>query len=332
MKEFKNILLINFGGIGDEILFLPVINALRKTYPASRITLCLEERSKSFVNLTNLLDDFFCINIKTKNKYIELIKLYFKALSGGYDLIISSGGNSLISVLLFLTGIKTKIGYKTSKLSEKLLTYPVNLNKSQYASKMYFDLVKPVTDLDFELPVINIDEVQKVKNSVLIHPGVSLVSVSKSITKTFSAEVWADIIKRLLKSGKSVYLAGGSDDEKCISAIRKELQDADLADFHDMYGRTENICDLARLIKQSEVMICADSAPMHIGVALNTRIIAVFGPTDDKKLLPESDKFTAVCNNSPCRPCLWDKRQSACDDLKCLEISPEDVIKDIVII
>ena len=102
MKQFKNILLINFGGIGDEILFMPVIQSLRKAYPNSKITLCLEGRSKSFVNLTDLLNDYFCVDIKTKNKYIQMLKLYFKALTGRYDLVISSGSNPLISLLLFL--------------------------------------------------------------------------------------------------------------------------------------------------------------------------------------------------------------------------------------
>lgn len=329
MNNFKNILLINFGGIGDEILFMPVIQVLRKTYPKSKITLCLEGRSKAFVNLTDLPDSYFCIDIKTKNKYLEMLKLYFKALSGGYDLVISAGGSPLISLLLFFTGIKTRIGYKTSKYAEKLLTYAVPLNKNQYASLMYFDLVRPVSNFDFELPYIKAEDVEKLPDSVLVHPGVSAMSVSKSITKTFEGKVWAQLIKRILKQGKVVYLAGGPDDNECISVIREELKNIDLTNFHDMFGKTKNIFDLVKLIKQSQVLICSDSAPMHIGVASNTKTIAVFGPTDDKKLLPVSDKFIAVHNQAECRPCLWDKRQTTCSDLKCLNIPLDDILKHI---
>ena len=73
MTTYKNILLINFGGIGDEILFLPVIQSLKKTYPDSKITLCLEERSAAFLKLTKIIDNSFYANIKTKNKYIEML-------------------------------------------------------------------------------------------------------------------------------------------------------------------------------------------------------------------------------------------------------------------
>ena len=329
MKSYKNILLINFGGIGDEILFLPVIQGLKKTYPDSKITLCLEERSSAFLKLTNLIDYAFYINIKTKNKYIEMLKLYFKALTGKYDLVISSGSNPLIPVLLFFTGIKERAGYKANKLAEKLLTIPVNLNKNQYAANMYFDLVKSITKGNFELPYIKTEEAEKIKNSVLIHPGVSRISISKNIIKIFNGSQWANLIKLLLKEGFKVILAGGPDDSECINKIRENLKGENLTNFTDMFGETKNIYDLAVLIKKSEILVCSDSAPMHIGVATNTKTIAIFGPTDEKKLLPVSDKFIAITNNSDCRPCLWAKRQETCRDLKCLNIDLNKIVKNI---
>ena len=320
MNSYKNILLINFGGIGDEILFMPVIQSLKKTYPTAKITLALEGRSSSFVKLTDLLDSYFCIDIKIKNKYIEMLRLYFKALFGRYDLVISSGANPLISLLLFFTGIKTRVGYSNSSVSNKLLTHPVKLNKNQYASNMYFDLVKPITNGEFELPCIRVEEFEKNPNSVLVHPGVSKISIQKDIIKSFDAKKWAEVIKLLLKSGKNVYLAGGPDDTECIEGIRIELKNEDLTNFIDMFGKTKNIFDLVELIKKSEVLICSDSAPMHIGVATNTKTIAVFGPTDDETLLPKSDKFIVLKNDVDCRPCLWAKRQTTCDKLDCLNI------------
>lgn len=330
MNSYKNILLINFGGIGDEILFSPVINDLRKNFPSAKITLCLEGRSKAFINLTDCLDDYFCIDIKTKNKYFEMLKLYFKALFGKYDLVISSGSNPLISLLLFFTGIKTRVGYDVNKISNLLLNYPVKLDKNQYAAKMYFDLVKPVTNGNFELPKINVTGKEEIKNSVVIHPGVSAISVSKNITKTISPEKWAELIKKLVQKGKNVYLAGGPDDSDCISRIKSILSDENTNTYIDMYGKTKNIYELAQLISSSEVLICSDSAPMHIGVATDTRTIAVFGPTNDEILLPISENFTAVKNNSPCRPCLWDKRTSTCSELYCLDFDLDRIVSLIV--
>lgn len=326
MTTYKNILLINFGGIGDEILFLPVIQSLKKTYPDSKITLCLEERSAAFLKLTKIIDNSFYANIKTKNKYIEMLKLYFKALIGGYDLVISAGSNPLISIMLFFTGIKTRVGFAQSNISKKLLTHPIHLNKNQYASNMYFDLVKPITNDNFELPKIEVEEEEKITNSILIHPGVSKISLMKNIVKIFGPDVWGKLIIELLKSNKNVYLAGGPDDEDCIIKIREYLKNEDLTNFTDLYGKTKNIYDLAKQIKRSEVLICSDSAPMHIGVATNTKTIAIFGPTDNETLLPKSNNFIAITNNAKCRPCLWNKRQTTCEKINCLDIDINDIL------
>ena len=42
MEKKKKILFINFGGLGDEILFLPTIQSVKKEFPNSEITLSLE--------------------------------------------------------------------------------------------------------------------------------------------------------------------------------------------------------------------------------------------------------------------------------------------------
>ena len=73
-------MVINFGGIGDEILFLPVLKAIRDTYAESKITLCLEGRSGAFLKLTNIPDKHFFADIKTKNKYI--INIRVRSLTG----------------------------------------------------------------------------------------------------------------------------------------------------------------------------------------------------------------------------------------------------------
>ena len=93
------------------------------------------------------------------------------------------------------------------------------------------------------------------------------------------------------------------------------------------YGKTKNLKELAQLISKMEVMICSDSAPMHIGVAVGTKTIAIFGPTDEKKLLPQDPNFVAVTTNCDCRPCLWDKRNTSCENLYCLNFDTKNIIK-----
>ena len=328
MKKIRNILAINFGGIGDEIFFLPALISLKKEFPDSKITLALEPRSKSVKDLTDIIDDLFLIDVKCKNKYAELLKLIFKARAGNFDMVISSGGNKLISILLWMTGIKNRYGYYTGMLSEKLLTVAVPLNKNQYACDMYHDLVTPVTRHKTFLPEINITAQRKIPNSVLIHPGVSKMSVQKGMIKTIPAETWAEIIDLLQEKGKKVILVGGPDDKECIDTIRATVKNKN---FEDYYGKTKSLKDLGELIAKAEQFICSDSAPLHVAVALKTKTYVIFGPTDDKKLIPQSESVCAVkaADKCPIKPCLWEHRQTTCESLDCLKITAEDVVNRI---
>lgn len=320
-----NILAINFGGIGDEIFFLPTLISLKKEFPNAKITLALEPRSKSVKDLTDVIDDLFLIDVKGKNKYTELLKLVFLARKNHFDLVISSGGNKLISILLTLMGIKKRYGYDTGKLSKVLLTKAVPLNKNQYACAMYHDLITPITDHKTELPEINVSAQEKIPNSVLIHPGVSKMSVQKGMIKTISAETWAETVDLLLEKGKHVILAGGPDDNEVIETIRNKTKNKN---FEDFYGKTKNLKDLAVLIGKAEQFICSDSAPLHVAVAMKTKTYVIFGPTDDKKLIPQSDIVTPIKakDNCPIKPCLWEHRQTTCENLECLKITPKYIV------
>ncbi len=331
-KTVKKILVINFGGIGDEILFLPALISLKKEFPNSKITLALEPRSKGIKDLTDVIDEMFLVDIKSKSKYFELLKLIFLARKGNFDLAITAGGNKFMSIILFLTGIKKCYGYDTGKLSKILLTKAVKLNKMQYACNMYHDLVTPLTDIKTYLPEIKIDSIAKEKNTVLIHPGVSKMSINMGIVKTISAEKWAKVIDLLIENGKRVILAGGPDDKECIESIKKNLNNSNNPKFIDYYGETKNLKDLAKIISASEKFLCSDSAPLHIAVSLKTKTYVIFGPTDYKKLIPDCENVTSILANDKCplKPCLWDKRQTTCDELCCLDINPEDILQVII--
>jgi len=327
--QTKRILFINFGGLGDEILFLPTIQAVKKVFPNSYINLALEKRSKGIMDLTNVIDDTLFTEIKNKNKYIELIKLLIKIWTKKYDIVISSGSNKFISIFLFLTFIKEKYGYNTGLLSKILLTKAIDLNKKQYAGQMYYDLVKTFATYDFSLPKLDIKKKPTLINSILIHPGVSKLSVQKGMIKTIDADKWANVVEKLADSGKKVLLIGGPDDKECIETI-SQLVPAEK--YENLYGTTKNLKELAELISSSELFLCSDSAPLHIAVALGIKTFVIFGPTDDKKLIPNSNNVVPIkadCN-CPLRPCLWEKRQKTCEKKDCLNISVEKIVQTIL--
>jgi ADP-heptose:LPS heptosyltransferase len=328
LDGIKKILCINFGGIGDEIFFLPTLISLKKEFPEAKIDLALEPRSAGIKALTDVVSEVIPVDIKGKNKYLELLKLIYTVRLQHYDLVVSSGGNKFISVLLFLMGIKIRCGYDTGKLSQRLLTYAQPLNKNQYACAMYHDLIRGITDYNTILPEIKIERRQTVSNSVLIHPGVSKMSVSKGCIKTIPAKSWAKVIDLLVAEGKKVILTGGPDDKECIDEILKTVR---TQNFENLYGTTKSLKDLAELISSADKFLCSDSAPLHIAVSLGIKTYVIFGPTDVNALIPQSEKVIPIMANDNCelKPCLWARRQTNCEKLDCLKITPEQIAKTV---
>lgn len=326
MPKEKKILAINFGGIGDEIFFLPTLISLKKEFPDCKITLALEPRSKGIKDLTDVIDDLILADIKGQNKYAEMFKLLTLAWHGKFDMVISSGGNKLISILLFFTGIKDRYGYYTGGLSKLLLTHAVPLNKKQYACSMYHDLIRTITSHNTELPQIKVEKREVVANSVLIHPGVSKMSVQKKCIKTVEPKTWAKVVDLLVAEGKKVMLTGGPDDQDCIKEI---LENVRTQNFENLYGTTKNLNELAQLISSADKFLCSDSAPLHIAVALGVKTYPIFGPTDDKALVPQTSLVVPIKAEDKCelKPCLWARRMTTCEKLDCLKITPSKIVE-----
>lgn len=323
------ILFINFGGLGDEILFLPTIISVKKQFPDAEITLALEPRSKGVVSLTNIIDKTLYADIKGKNKYFELFKLLVKIWRERFDMVVSSGSNKFISMFLFSTFIPKRYGYNSGKFSELLLTSAVKLNKNQYAAKMYHDLVRGITEYNTELPEIDVIKKNTEADTVLIHPGVSLLSVKKGMIKTIPAKEWAEVVNKLADCGKKVILAGGPDDRETIETIQKLVP---AEKYTNMFGKTKNLKELAELISGAEKFLCSDSAPLHVAVALGVKTYVIFGSTDDKKLIPDNGQVVplkAKCD-CPLQPCLWERRQTTCETLDCLKITADEIVDAVV--
>ncbi len=342
MKSKKtNILLINFGGLGDQILFFPTIKTVKSLYPDSKITFVTEPRSASAEKLTDLIDETIICDIKKGNKYKNIIEFLFKIWQRKFDIVISSGSSPQVAVLLFLTGIKKRIGYNSGIIGKILLSKAVMLNQKQYAANMYHDLARALNNNAVcEMPEINIpEEILKnqegiIKNSdkkiVVIHPGVSKLSIEKNILKFWDVKNWTELIKKLLDNGKyKVVLTGGSDDKEVSEQIKCTLGEISSDSLLDLTEKTSNVMELAAIIKLADVLVCVDSAPMHIGVGVKTPTVALFGPTDEYKLFPvQNERFLAITvENLHCRPCLWDKRQVSCENPVCLDIPVEKVFE-----
>lgn len=366
-KPLERLALLCFGGIGDVLLFSPVVKELKHWLPDIHISLLCENRSKSAAYLIEGVDTVVPLMMNEPGEKPNKRKLFGQLVEAlkvrHYDAVLSTGGSPFLGLLLWRSGVGYRVGY--SRLGWKnswnrlFLSSWAELKANQYAGLMHLELakafiqklitepyslktqalpqLKPLSDQKLEamdaLKVTSRLKSQtsegKIRYHILLHPGVSQLSLLKGINKTWKSTDWADLILRL-SSQHWVYLAGGPDDAETIAAIEAALP-SHLERFRNLNGQTRDLADLAALMQVMDAVVCVDSAPLHLATALKKPTVALFGPTDEKKLLPpvafqkNSWLKSVSVENLPCRPCLWDKRQANCATSECLNILPEKV-------
>ncbi|HEY9875697.1 MAG TPA: glycosyltransferase family 9 protein [Candidatus Obscuribacterales bacterium] len=286
------------GGIGDQILFFPTLDDLKRYYPEAQIDVIVEPRAKGAYRVCKSVDAAIAFNFKDRNGLADWGNLLGVMRDREYDIALSLGRNSGVGLLLWLTGIPTRVGYDGS-VGAKFLTNPVPLKTEQYAAYMYHDLLKgldissPCPDLAVNVPKPDIDWAEGEQKRlgiqepgyILIHGGSSQMAQAKGIDKIYPVKKWQQIVEDIQQRQPNlpVVVVKGPEDEGFVSELAQLCPGIKVISPPD-------IGKLAATIAGANLMLCTDSAPMHLAVAVGTYVIALFGPTQAKKLLPPSDR------------------------------------------
>jgi ADP-heptose:LPS heptosyltransferase len=289
------------GGIGDQILFFPTLATLKQAYPNAEIDVLVEPRSKSAYRVCPSVHDVLLFDYKDRNGLADYLNLLGIIRDREYDAALALGQRLAVGVLLWLNGIPKRVGYHSDK--SWFLTDTVPLKPEQYAALMYHDLVQgfglqsPCPPLSVAVPKTDIDwaeaEQQRLdlKDSgyIMIHGGSSQLALTKGINKIYPVQQWLNVVQDIQAKQPNVpiVLLQGPDDGQWVQDMIQGTGDLRVTTPPD-------IGKLAAMIAGANLMLCTDSAPMHLSVAVGTYTIALFGPTDAAKLLPPSDQAIAI--------------------------------------
>ncbi len=309
------------GGIGDQILFFPTLEDLKQSYPSAMIDVIVEPRAKGAYRVCKSVNEVIPFDFKDRNSAADWGNLLGVIRDQEYEVALSLGQRWAVGLLLWLTGIPTRVGY--SGPGSLFLTNPVPLKTEQYAASMYHDLLQglsinqPCQELTISLPQKDLEwaEAQQRRLEIaesgylLIHGGSSELAQAKGIDKIYPVKNWQQIIQNLQQQQPDlpIVVLQGPEDAEWVSSLLQSVPNLKVTSPGDV-GK------LAAIIASADLMLCTDSAPMHLAVGVKTPTIALFGPTDPEKLLPNSEKYIGI--KSPTG--------------KMADISPETVLEKIL--
>ena len=281
------------GGIGDQILFFPTLETLKEKYPKSKIDVIVEPRSKGAYRVCPWVNEVLLFDYKDRNGLADYLNLLGIIRDREYDIAITLGRRWAVGLLLWLNGINTRVGYQSEK--SWFITNPVPLKEEQYAADMYHDLLKgleinvPTPPLKVVVPKEDINwaitEGKRLdlgdKGYIIIHGGSSALAQKQGINKIYPVYKWQKVIDDLQQKQPElpIVLVQGPEDSKWVKELLENRPYLKVTSPSD-------IGKLAAMIAGANLMLCTDSGPMHLSVAVGTFTIALFGPTQVSKLLP----------------------------------------------
>ena len=299
MSDNKNILVIQTAFIGDLIMSTSIFPALKEIFPKSTIDVVTIPASSIILKNNPYVNNLFTFDKKNTfkskiNSFFDLVKIL---KSNKYDIGISIQHSFTSSLLMLLSNIKYKVGNQRMKFVDRNIQIPKGLhNKDRVLS-----LLKAFTDKEFDNSTeiyfnnkidIKNQLIKNNKKNICVAPG----SVRK--TKKLPTNKYIEIINNL--TDYNIYLIGANNEKIICDEILYNVSHENIVNFVGEF----NLLESAELIKHSDLLLCNDSAPLHIGNAVNTTVFAFFGPTVKRfGCYPYREKDQMIEVDLDCRPC-----------------------------
>jgi 3-deoxy-D-manno-octulosonic-acid transferase/heptosyltransferase-1 len=337
------ILIIRLSSIGDVVRTLPALTSLRQNYPGAHITWVVEDKSSGILEGHPYIDDVLVFerkgvvrSLKTPLRLPEAIALLTRFLSRlrsiKYDFAFDFHGILKSGLIAFLSSSPKRVGFEKGYVKEcnhlftNLRITPSDSGLPRVVRNL--ELIRPfvLPENLTDRPALGVKDKHRAKAQefirdklgdghplVAVHPGTSR-TLKKWPHRSFAA--LCDLLTQAL--GAQVILTWGPGERDEVEQI------CSLTRTPPMIGmQTDSLLELAALLELCELMITVDSGPMHIGSAMGTPVVAIFGPTDEQINAPYWKPNSIVKSNVPCRPC-----DENCGYAKCMEaVKPEEVLE-----
>ncbi len=228
--------------------------------------------------------------------------------------------------MFFLSGITERKGYKRHFRSG-LLTQSVSVRNEDTHQAARYDYLLNDSVHNPLCPHICVDDIEREAACSLIQkldlrPGEWIgmaVGAVKGNAKRWPIDRYAGLASQCVQSGLKVVLFGTSKEKQLTQFVCKYAENG----VYDLAGNT-TLRELFALVEQCPLMVTNDSGAMHVTTALQTPLIAIFGPTDPQDTGPLGEMHKIIRVNLECSPCK--KAECPLEHHQCMKDIPIDTV------
>jgi len=293
--------------VGDAIMALPALRAVRTRFPDADITILARPYVGAIYKNQRICDNMMLLDDKSS--------LLSELRAQKFDVALLLQNAFGAAWFAWRAGIPQRIGYARdgrSLLLTKAVPVPKPGEIPLHEQYYYLELLRRAGWLD-SLPNESFiklcvpEENRQHAEEFLLSVGVSHNNLRIAIgagASYGSAKCWppdrfAELANRLQAQAPADVILFGTPAEAAVSSVIA-------AGMHrppiDLTGKT-TINDLPALLSQCHLFIGNDSGAMHVAAAVGLPVVAVFGPTDPFGTSPVTPRCSIVQEKPYCSPC-----------------------------
>lgn len=313
MTSSRRFLVFQTAFPGDVLLTLPLLQHLRRSFPAAHIACVTIPLAGELLRNHPAVSARILFDKRGEQRGIGgLFSLANRLRSDRYDTAIIPHRSLRSALAVALAGIPRRVGFDKSA-GRILLTDVVRYDSTLHEIDRNLSLLGPLdlTASTADLPslypgseeIAGVDEFLRQWHSAggQATPLVALAPGSVWATKRWPAERYSALGRLLTDRGFSLVLLGSADDAalcaEVVSAVGSRRATSAAGKF--------SLLGAAELIRRCAMLVSNDSAPMHIAVAMRVPVIAIFGPTVPAfGFAPRGPRDSVIGQEGlACRPC-----------------------------
>jgi heptosyltransferase-2 len=313
-SEIKRVLIRATNWVGDAVMTLPALEAVRETFPSSFIAVLAKPWVAPIYDHQPAVNRVLVFQ-KQEGAFRgwgELIRCIRLIRRNRFDLAILFQNAFEAALLTRLGGAGFRVGYRTDGRG-LLLTHRVLRGKEVlkvHQTEYYLSILRGMGwRAGSRVPSLYVSAADRAAAETMlskqgIHEGNLLLGLGPGAifggAKRWPAERFAEIGDIAAREwGGRVLIFGSSRETAICGRVRGAMQSPAL----DFSGRT-SLGVAMGLIERCSFFVTNDSGLMHIAAALKVPTVAIFGPTDPVATGPRGTHTTIVRHDTSCAPCL----------------------------